>query len=177
MQTTTKKKANDLQTILTAFAALAAALFGPTTAAARSAQQPALYTHVIVANTPWIAGDPTGRREVLRFTSSNPTTTGREIMARYWAQKWEQIEALQAKVKAEGLVYSPEARGFVAPAAAKPSDAFRAHFDPKAQPVKSPPDLDARTREGDTFRAYFAEGARPVASPAILDRRPRPFTL
>lgn len=169
--------------ILAALAAVAEWLFKPlraaaeSVAAARAEASSALYTHVIVANEPWFGGDPTGRREVFRFDSTNPTTTGREIMARYWERDRQLVDARFAKIKSEGLVYSAEARDFVAPAAAEGSDAFRAYFDLKAQPVQSPPNLDARTREGETFRAHFAEGARPVASPAHLDRRPRPLTL
>ncbi len=105
---------------------------------APNALPPLVYQHRILADEPWVAGDPEGRREVIRFTSTNPVPTGREIMRLYWDQKSQQVEALQAKIKAEGLVYSSEAKGFVRPASAS----FSAALQPEAAPVQSPDYLD-----------------------------------
>lgn len=177
-----RKKANDLRNVFAAFAAVAAALFAPVNAAARAAQQPApVYSKVIYEDF----ADGTSR-VIARWNDTRSGISREDFYARILPIVQPTVIIARAEADAffakliEGRTswsFSlADLRAFNAPTRAV-SDAFRAHFDPKARPVKSPPDLDARAHDGDTFRAYFAEGVRPVDSPAHLDRRPRPLTL
>lgn len=164
MQTTKKKKTNDLHNLFAAFAALAATLFAPTSAAARPDASPQTWVHVLRHhdNGQWV--------QTTRFKSNTRNPSRAAIQDALFEAHFGELNRFCEKMsRANGS-------GAYVPTRAA-SDAFRAHFDPKAQPVKSPPALDARSREDETFRAYFAEGTRPVASPAHLDRRPRPLTL
>ncbi len=199
MQTTKTKKARDLHNLFAALAAvlfapfavladLTHAAFAPTAAAARAMRQPApVYSKAIYEDFT----DGTSRL-LARWNDTRSGISREEFYARASKLRTTAEPSVATRAEADAFFANliegrscwsmslAEFRAFDARAAAPTraaSDAFRAHFDPKAQPVTSPPDLDARTREGDTFRAYFAEGVRPVDSPTHLDRRPRPLTL
>jgi hypothetical protein len=133
-----------------------AALLRTIILSARGMSKPPVFQHVVFADQPWFAGDPRGRREVLRFTSTNPAPTGEEVIARYWEQKRERFAAATAEIESKGLVYSSEARGFVPPA----RSAFDAALQPEAAPVQSPDYLDNRRAERPRPTSPFRRAPR-----------------
>ncbi len=89
------------------------------------------YEFPMFADRPKFPGDLEGRHEVFRFTTANPSPTRGEVQRAFLKQRSELVARAQQRERLFSGV-SPADLGV---------------FDPKAQPVNSPPDLDARSHD------------------------------
>jgi hypothetical protein len=107
MQTTPKKKANDLHNVFAAFVALAAALFAPTTSAARATQQPApAFTHILYED--FADGR---RRELTRWQDTRLNIPEQEIDRLFARVKFEEFSRSCDRLWHESLSNAQPSKG------------------------------------------------------------------